>query len=170
MSWCQRRSPCEENICAGTFILGNYFDDGGTRRLSRGRKDDRRIGGGHERTLCCGRRSPTPSHGVAIQLATATPFGHRSTLGDPRRLPDRRAAKTLKGVRFGGRQGPYDPAHSPVVPSSSSRTESAWPAWRAVSLIRCSSTHRSVVACLRRHGMSSGKDRTVAFVAAARSR
>lgn len=33
-------------------------------------------------------------------------------------------------------------AHSPVVPSSSSRVASACPAWRAVSLMRCNSTHR----------------------------
>jgi hypothetical protein len=33
--------------------------------------------------------------------------------------------------------------YSPTVPSSASRRKSAWPAWRAVSSMRCSSTHRS---------------------------
>ena len=33
--------------------------------------------------------------------------------------------------------------YSPTVPSSASRRKSAWPAWRAVSSIRGSSTHRS---------------------------
>ena len=38
------------------------------------------------------------------------------------------------GPRFG---------YSPTVPSIASRRKSAWPAWRAVSSTRCSSTHRS---------------------------
>ena len=33
--------------------------------------------------------------------------------------------------------------YSPTVPSIASRRKSAWPAWRAVSSMRCSSTHRS---------------------------
>ncbi len=33
--------------------------------------------------------------------------------------------------------------YSPTVPSIASRRKSAWPAWRAVSSMRCCSTHRS---------------------------
>ena len=62
-------------------------------------------------------------------------------------------------------------SHSPVVPSSSSRVASACPAWRAVSLIRCSSTQRRSRRCPRRQGSASdGVARTNASVAAARAR
>jgi hypothetical protein len=63
------------------------------------------------------------------------------------------------------------PRYSPVVPSRSSRVASAWPAWRAVSLIKCGSTQRRSVPSSRRQGSASERmARTAALVAATRAR
>jgi len=64
---------------------------------------------------------------------------------------------TVKATNLAG-TGPASAPSSPVVPSSSSRTASACPACRAVSLIRCSSTQRRSVPSWRRHG-SAGRSR-----------
>jgi predicted DNA-binding protein (MmcQ/YjbR family) len=85
------------------------------------------------------------------------------------RLPKRsRLGLTVTAARAPGTVGPG--GHSPVMPSSSSRVASACPACRAVSLTRCSSTHRRSAPSCRAQGVSSGRRRTTSSVAAARAR
>ena len=60
-------------------------------------------------------------------------------------------------------------SYSPTVPSSSSRTASACPACRAVSLSRCSRTHRRSVPGSVRQGVLSSVRRTISSVRRARS-
>ncbi len=61
------------------------------------------------------------------------------------------------------------PRYCPTVPSINSRTESACPAWRAVSLIRCKRTQRRVVSGHKAHGVMRSRRRTRASVASARA-
>lgn len=69
--------------------------------------------------------------------AEIEPGGPLKFVHDLEGMP-RRFARLSIAQRYSA--GPL--AYSPTVPSIASRRKSAWPAWRAVSPIRCSSTQR----------------------------
>jgi len=128
---------------------------------------DRTAGGGADYHSTFGSR-----HGRRVRGGCPCRAGPRVDGGGCRSRGARK--RSLRRERFhykGPVAGWNASAHSPVAPSRSSRVASAWPAWRAVSLIKWRRTQRRSRPSPNLHGSASdGSDLTVASVAAALSR